>query len=166
VTRAPVGGVDDAERLDATLEDWSREWRAGGTLLAIEHQASADDRGHFHWLIRLRGEEKDSITLWMSLRQRTVHFETQVMAAPEENVEAIYRFALVKNLEMRELHLALGPEDGLYLVTQVPILEVTHDRLDEVVGATLAYVDEIFPTVMTLGLPQLYRRRRGRPGAL
>ena len=160
MTRAPLGGGEDAANLDRTLTEWSREWRSTGTLLGVEHQASADDRGHYHWLIRLKGEEKDSITLWLSLRQRTVHVETQVMAAPEENLEAIYRFALMKNAEMRELHLALGPEDGLYLVTQIPILEVTPDRLDEVVGATLAYVDEIFPTVMTLGLPGLYRRRR------
>jgi hypothetical protein len=162
VTRAPLGGDDDEERLDRTIGEWSAEWRASGTLLAIDHRSIADDRGHFHWLIRLKGEEKDSITLWLSLRQRTVHVETQVMPAPEENIEALYRFALVKNAEMRELHLALGPEDGLYLVSQIPILEVTSDRLDEVVGATLAYVDEIYPTVMALGLPRFYRRRPPR----
>lgn len=162
MTRAPLGSAEDEANLDRTLAEWSSEWKASGTLLAIEHQSSADDRGHYHWLIRLKGEEKDSITLWLSLRQRTVHVETQVMGAPEENLEALYRFALVKNAEMRELHLALGPEDGLYLVTQIPILEVTPERLDEVVGATLAYADEIYPTVMSMGLPHLYRRRRSR----
>ena len=130
-------------------------------MLGIEHQPLPDDRGHYHWLVRLKGEERDVITLWLSLRQRTVYVETEVMSAPEENLEALYRYLLVRNAELRELHLAIGPEQGIYLVTQIPINEVTVERLDELVGATITYVDEIFPTVMTLGLPALYRRRRG-----
>jgi hypothetical protein len=66
----------------------------------------------------------------------------------------------VKNAELRELHLAIGPEDGIYLMSEVPIGEVTVERLDELVGAAVTYVDEIFPTAMTMGLPALYRRRR------
>lgn len=160
MTRAPLGGSDAAERLDETLHTWAAQWDASATLLGIEHQPAPDDRGHFHWLVRLKGDERDVITLWFSLRQRTVHVETEVMPAPEENREALYRFMLVKNAELRELHLAIGPEDGIYLVTEVPINEVTVERLDELVGAAVTYVDEIFPTAMAMGLPSLYRRRR------
>jgi len=141
------------------VSSWAKQWQASA-LLGVEHQPSPDDRGHFHWLIRLKGDEKDVITLWLSLRQRTVHIETEVIPAPEENRETLYRFLLVKNAEIRELHLAIGPEDGIYLMTQIPIGEVTVERLDEVVGATLTYVEEIYPTAMTMGLSSLYRRRR------
>ncbi len=159
MTRAPLGDADSAQHLDETVSSWGQQWHASA-LLGIEHQPLPDDRGHFHWLIRLRGEEKDVITLWLSLRQRTVHVETEVTPAPEENREALYRYLLVKNAELRELHLAIGPEDGLYLMAQIPIGEVTIERLDEVVGATLTYVEEIYPTAMTMGLSSLYRRRR------
>jgi hypothetical protein len=159
VTRAPVGDADSAQHLDEIVSSWAQQWHASA-LLGIEHQPVPDDRGHFHWLIRLRGEEKDVITLWLSLRQRTVHVETEVTPAPEENRETLYRYLLVKNAELRELHLAIGPEDGLYLMSQIPIGEVTIERLDEVVGATLTYVEEIYPTAMTMGLSSLYRRRR------
>jgi putative sensory transduction regulator len=159
VTRAPLGDADSARQLDATIVAWAEEWQSS-SLLGVEHQTLPDDRGHFHWLIRLKGEEKDVITLWLSLRQRTVHVETEVAPAPEENRETLYRYLLVKNAELRELHLAIGPEDGIYLMAQIPILEVTRERLDEVVGATLTYVEEIYPTAMTMGLPSLYRRRR------
>ena len=141
------------------MSAWAKEWHASA-LLGVEHQALADDRGHFHWLIRLKGDEKDVITLWLSLRQRTVHVETEVTPAPEENRETLYRYLLTKNAELRELHLAIGPEDGIYLMAQVPIAEMTRERLDEIVGATLTYVEEIYPTAMTMGLPSLYRRRR------
>jgi hypothetical protein len=141
------------------VSTWAQQWHASA-LLGVEHQPLPDDRGHFHWLIRLKGEEKDVITLWLSLRQRTVHVETEVTPAPEENRETLYRYLMVKNAELRELHLAIGPEDGIYLMAQIPIRELTKERLDEVVGATLTYVEEIYPTAMTIGLSSLYRRRR------
>jgi hypothetical protein len=58
--------------------------------------------------------------------------------------------------------LAIGPEDGIYLVAQIPYPELTVERLDELVGATVHYVDEIFPTAMSMGLASVYRRRRSR----
>ena len=122
--------------LTSTVSTWAKEWHASA-LLGVEHHQQPDDRGHYHWLIRLKGEEKDVITLWLSLRQRTVHVETEVTPAPEENRETLYRYLLIKNAELRELHLAIGPEDGIYLMAQIPILEVTTERLDELVGATL-----------------------------
>jgi hypothetical protein len=84
------------------------------------------------------------------------------MPAPEENLETLFRYLLVKNADLRDLHVAIGPEDALYLVTQVPIGEVTQERLDEIVGAAVHYVDEIFPTAMSLGLASIYRRRPKR----
>jgi Putative bacterial sensory transduction regulator len=158
VTRAPLGDANSAGRLNETIQLWSQQWSAS-SLLGIEHQPSPDDRGHFHWLIRLKGEEKSVITMWLSLRQRSVHVETELMPAPEQNREALLRFLLVKNAELRDVHFAIGPEEGIYLMTQIPINEVDIERLDELVGATLTYVDEIYPTAMTMGLPALYRRR-------
>jgi hypothetical protein len=166
VTRAPLSDADAAAHLDATLRAWAAQWHASSFVGEIEHQDIPDDRGHFHWLIRLKGDERDVITLWLSLRQRTVFAETELMPAPEENFEALYRYLLVKNHELRELHLAIGPEAGIYLVTQVPIQELTIERMDELVGATVTYVDEMFPTVMSMGLASVYRRRRPREGTL
>jgi len=74
----------------------------------------------------------------------------------------LYKYLLVKNADLRDLHLALGLEEGIYLVGQIPVGEVTLERLDELVGATLHYVDEIFPTAMSMGLASLYRRRSSK----
>ena len=63
----------------------------------------------------------------------------------------------MKNAELRELHLAIGAEEGIYLVVRVPIKEVTVDRLDELAGAALIYVGEIYPTAMVMGLPALHQ---------
>ena len=162
MTRAPLSDADAALRLDGTLREWANLWNASAFVGQIEHQPLPDDKGHFHWLIRLKGEERDVITLWLSLRQRTVFAETELMPAPDENREELYRYLMVKNHELRELHLAIGPEAGIYLVTQVPIQELTVERMDELVGATVTYVDEMFPTVMSMGLASVYQRRRPR----
>ncbi len=45
------------------------------------------------------------------------------MPAPEENREALLRFLLVKNAELRDVHFAIGPEEGVYLMTQIPMNE-------------------------------------------
>jgi hypothetical protein len=162
VTRAPLSDGDAAAHLTQTLADWASQWHASSFVGEIEHQELPDDRGHFHWLIRLKGDERDVITLWLSLRQRTVFAETELMPAPDENIEELYRYLLTKNHDLRELHVAIGPEAGIYLVTQVPIGELTVERMDELVGATVTYVDDMFPTVMSMGLPSIYRRRRSK----
>jgi hypothetical protein len=161
--RAPIGASNAPEELDAVIREWERLWHANGLVADVEHASHSDNKGQYHWMIRLRGDEKDVIALWLTLRQRTVHFETQVMPAPEEQFETLYKYLLVKNAELRDLHLAIGPEEGIYLLTQVPIGEVTLERLDEIVGATMHYVDEIFPTAMSMGLASLSRRRRRNP---
>lgn len=160
MSSAPIADADAATQLDEIVGEWATQWRDGGVLREIAHNPLPDDRGQYHWLIRLRGEEKDVIALWLTLRQRTVHLETQVMPAAEENSEALYRYLLVKNAELRGLRLAIGPEDGIYLMAEVPAGELNVERLDELVGASVIYVDEIFPTAMSIGLASLYRRRR------
>jgi hypothetical protein len=163
VSPAPLRDADALARLDQTIGMWAAQWRDSGMVGHVEHHDQADERGHHHWLIRLRGEEKDVITIWLSLRQRTVHVETEVMPAPEANREALYHYLLVKNAGLRMLHVAIGPEQGIYLVGSVPVGELDVERLDELVGASITYVDELFPTAMAMGVPALYRRRPLRP---
>lgn len=160
MTRAPLAGPGSPERVAAAVARWAEQWE--GTLLGVEHRPEPDAAGHHHWLVRLRGTERDVVTLWLSLRQRTLYAECELAPAPEERREEVYRYCLVRNRTLREVHLALGPEDGIYLVAEVPALEVTPERLDELVGATLAYVDEMYPTVMALGHGSWFRRRPRR----
>ena len=49
-----------------------------------------DQENSHRWYVRLRGEEKEFTTVWLTLGQRTLRYETYVMPAPEENAEALY----------------------------------------------------------------------------
>jgi hypothetical protein len=150
----------DALRVESLLRAWSDEAVGNGTLVALESTGQLDDRGQFRWLVRLAGEEKEFITLWLTLRQRTIHIEVQLMPAPEEHIEEVYRYLLTKNADLYGLHVALGPEAAIYLMGRIPVGELSNDRMDELCGAALTYVDEIFPTAMSMGLSSMYRRRR------
>ena len=158
LSRTPLSDHDDVARLVAAIREWAQPWLASGSLAHLEEPDLSTST--LKWLLRFRGEEREFIALWLTLRQRTLHVETELMPAPEANVDQIYRYVLVKNAEMYPLHVAIGPEDGLYLVGRFPVVEVTAELLDEVTGSAVHFVDELFPTVMGLGFPGLYRRRR------
>jgi hypothetical protein len=57
------------------------------------------------------------------------------------------------------MRFALGFEDAVYLVGEVPVAMVSEDELDRIIGASLAYVDAYFPTAMAIGFAGRYRRR-------
>ena len=156
---------EDAERelVVRTIDAWAAENLEGESPLVAVERIEVDDRTATHrWLLRFEGEEKDFITLWLTFQQRTLHFETQFMPAPEANAEEVYAYLLRRNAHLIQMSFAFGPEDAIYLVGRVPASLVDADELDRIAGCSLMYVDDHFPTAMSLGYPGIYRRRRRR----
>jgi hypothetical protein len=147
----------------AAIDEWvARELKASGALVAAERQEVTDRTASHRWYLRFKGEEKDFITVWLTLGQRTLHHEAQFMPAPEENAADVYRYLLRRNGDLYGMSFCLGPEDAVYLIGRVAAVEVNDDELDRITGSSIHYVDEHFPTAMTLGYPKLYRRRPRR----
>jgi hypothetical protein len=147
----------------AAIDLWSmRELERAESLVAVERQEVTDRTASHRWYLRFKGEEKDFITVWLTLGQRTLHHEAQFMPAPEENKEAVYQYLLRRNGDLYGMSFCLGTEDAVYLVGRVAAVEVNDDELDRITGSSIHYVDEHFPTAMTLGYPGLYRRRPRR----
>jgi putative sensory transduction regulator len=151
--------ADVAARIDAWIE---RERSPDGTfgLVAAERQDVTDRTASHRWYLRFAGEEKDWITVWLTLRQRTLHHEAQFMPVPEEHVVEVYEYLMRRNMDLYGMAFCLGTEDAVYLVGKVPAGLVDDDELDRIAGSSIVYVDDHFPTAMTLGCPRLYRRRR------
>ena len=59
--------------------------------------------------------------IWFTLGQRTLHYETYVMPAPEENYEQFYEHLLRRNLKLFGAAFAIGAEDAVFLVGQLPV---------------------------------------------
>ena len=154
---------EEREIVVATIDSWTaRQLEAGEALVAVE-KILVDDRTASHrWLLRFRGEEKDFITLWLTFQQRTLHFETQFMPAPDQNKEAVMTYLLRRNAHLMSMAFSFGPEDAIYLIGRVPASLVDDDELDRIAGCSLMYVEDHYPTAMALGFPDLYRRRPRR----
>jgi len=162
MSSTPLTDEQAARAFGEMLQAWAADLLANDQMVALEGTNEPDGRGQWQWLLRFAGEEKQFIALWLSVRQRTVYVESEIMPAPEENTEEVLRFALTKNAELYPLHIAIGPDSGLYLVTRFPVGEGSPELLDELCGATLRYVDELFPTMMARGFASVYRRRSRR----
>ena len=154
-------GPDERDAVCTVIDQWAaRELAAGGALVAVDSQPGGDPlTGAPRWYLRFRGDEKEFVTVWLTLRQRTLHHETQFMPAPETNIEATWEYLLRRNADLLGLSFALGPEDAVYLVGRVPVARVDEEELDRIMGASLAYTDECFPTAMAIGYEGRYRRR-------
>lgn len=150
-------------QLAARIDAWTaRELSPEGTfgLVAAERQDVVDRTASHRWYLRFKGEEKDFITVWLTLRQRTLHHEAQFMPAPEEHAEEVLRYLMRRNTELYGMAFCLGTEDAVYLVGKVPAALVDDDELDRIAGSSIVYVDDHYPTAMTLAHPTMYRRRR------
>ncbi len=147
----------------ACIDAWlARELASDGLLVAAERQDVSDRTASFRWYLRFKGEEKDFITVWFTLKQRTLHHEAQFMPAPEENAADVYAYLLRRNAAIFGMWFALGPEDAVYLVGRVPARQIDDDELDRIAGSSVIYVDDHFPSAMTMAFPSTYRRRPRR----
>ena len=146
---------EELTALTALIHRWAERERAENELL-VNVEYHDDDR---RWIVRMRGEEKTLIAVWLTLRQRTLHYETQFMPAPEENVEACYEYLLRANTRLFAMRFAIGLEDAVYLVGQMPLSALDEPELDRIVGSVYAYSEQYFPVAMGIGYASKYRRR-------
>ncbi len=112
----------------------------------------------------MRGEEKAVITVWLTLGQRTLQYETYFMPAPEENVAACYEYLLRANTRLFAMRFAIGAEDAVYLVGQMPLSAVDDDELDRIIGSAYAYSEQYFRPAMSIGYASKFAHLSSRPG--
>jgi hypothetical protein len=139
-----------AERLEAltkVIETWLDAQLAENLAVVAVDRDPTERR----WFVRLKGEEKGTFTLWLTLGQRTLQFETYVMPAPEENHALFYEHLLRRNRGFNGMAFCIGDEDAVFLVGQLPAGVVDEGELDRVLGETYEYVERCFRPAMRVG---------------
>ncbi len=148
----PEGLAAQLDQLEVRIDAWLDELDG-----AYDHIV-AIDRGEddaVRWFIRMRGEAKDFIVVWLTAGQRTLRYETYVMPAPIDNIEAFYRHLLVRNDRLVGVHFSIGDEDAVYLRGEMAAATVTKDDVDRILGTIYATVEATFDSLLRLG----YARR-------
>jgi hypothetical protein len=137
----------DLARLTRLIDRWAAREQDGNPLVtAVDH-----DPAERRWCVRLRGEDKAVITVWLTLRERTLHAETYFMPAPEADVEACYEYLLRANARLYGLAFAIGPEDAVYLRGQTALDGLDEDELDRIVGSCWAWSEQHLRPAMSRG---------------
>lgn len=153
-----MSDVHDDDRLSeltTQIDGWLAQLAAANPAVeAVDH---ADGDPH-RWYVRLHGDEKEHITVWLTLGQRTLRYEAYVMPAPEENVAEVYEMALRRNEKLVGAHFAIGVEDALFLRGELPVAAVCADEVDRIVGSIYAYAEQSFPAMIRLGFASRFTR--------
>lgn len=154
--------LHDGERLAdlrAAIDRWLEELAAGNPTIAAIDRGTSDDTplGEPRWYVRMVGEEKDFTTVWLTLGQRTLRYETYVMPAPEEHRAEVMELLLRRNDELVGAHFSIGAEDAVYLRGEIPDAAVTAEELDRLLGTLYVTVEANFRPLMRLAFASRFR---------
>lgn len=152
-----IATPDQLAVVEALLDGWFAEQLADNPVVDAVEKESEPLSSERRWFVRVLGEEKDVFTIWYSLRQRTLHYETYVMPAPEENHAAFYEHLLRRNLKLNGAAFAIGAEDAVFLVGQLPVHAVDRGELDRILGSLYAYVEQFFRPALRIGFASRFR---------
>lgn len=140
--------ADELAEVTATIEAWAEaELATNPVVEAVERGEPGEQR----WYVRVRGEEKDVFTIWLTLRQRMLHYETYVMPAPEENHGALYEHLLIRNQKIVGAAFCIGIEDAVFLKGAIPVHTVDPPALDHILGLLYATVEQCFRPALRIG---------------
>ena len=147
-TPAELDGIE--RRIDA----WAARQLAEDNCVASVERAEAPLR---RWYVRVLGDEKSVFSVWLTLQQRSLHFETYFVPAPEENHARLYEYCLRRNLRLRGARFAIGAEDAVFLVGEVGVAEIDDDRLDRILGTLYEATEQHFRPAMRIGYASRFR---------
>lgn len=135
------------------IDEWLAAFAVGNkTIAAIDRgEVSLAGGDEPRWYVRMRGEDKEFTTVWLTLGQRTLRYEAYVMPAPEENAELLYENLLRRNQGLVGLHFAIGIEDAVFLRGDLPLQALDEAELDRIIGTLYATTEQCFQGLLRIG---------------
>lgn len=141
-------GFHELESIETQISTWLHAMKNRNDAIVAIDRGEPDER---RWYVRLHGEEKEFTTVWITLGQRTLRYETYVMPAPEENAEQLYEHLLRRNETLTGAHFSIGIEDAIFLRGELPLGLLGEQELDRIIGTLYAAVERIFPVIIRIG---------------
>ena len=135
--------------LASAIEEWLEVQREENPVVAAVERD--EDPAILRWFVRVHGEEKDVFSIWFELRQRTLHYETYVMPAPEEDHARFYEHLLRRNARLMGAAFCIGEEDAVFLAGSIPNHAIDHGELDRILGSLYAWTEQFFRPALRIG---------------
>ena len=124
----------------------------------IEMGLEFERDSHERFVVALPGEKRLKTACWLVVGQHAVEVQAFVMRKPDENREAVYEFLLQRNVRTYGVSWAVDSMGDIYLAGRIPLVAVTADELDRVLGSVLEYADGSFNALLELGFGSSIRR--------
>lgn len=155
MTRRPATDAE-LDRLEARMDAWLAAWADSQESGAPDDRpllldVTRDDDVPRRWYVRLVGDSRDVIAVWLTLRQRTLAYESYVLPTPPQRAPDVADFVLRRNYSLVGAQYGIGPEDALFLTGEIGTHCVDEDELDRIVGSLWAYIERDFSTLLRLG---------------
>ena len=134
--------------LERQIDGWLDQIRRSNQSIGAIDRGEGDE---IRWYVRMRGEEKEFTTVWLTLGQRSLRYETYVMPAPQENVELLYETLLRRNEKLVGARFSIGDEDAIFLRGELFLASLTEIELDRIIGTLYATVEQCFRPLLRIG---------------
>ena len=151
---APLLSDAELDEVESLIDSWLADAAGSNPAIAAVERGPSGER---RWYVRILGEEKEVWTIWFTLGQRTLHYETYLVPAPEENEARFYEHLLRRNRRLTGLKLEIGPEDAVFLSGATGASQVSAAVLDGVLGSMYAATELIFRPAMRIGYASKFR---------
>ena len=141
--------------LERQIDEWLAELRGQHDHIVAVDRATD---GNLRWFVRMRGDDKEFTTVWLTLGQRTLRYETYVLPAPEENAAELYENLLRRNERLVGAHFSIGIEDAVFLRGEMPVSMVSLAELDRALGTLYAQVEQCFQGLLRIAFASRFAR--------
>ena len=146
---APLPGPDELDALEQRIDAWlATQLDENPVVAAVDRDETPASAAGSSGCAASR---RTPSPIWFHLQQRTLHYETYVMPAPEENHAAFFEHLLRRNRKLYGAAFAIGEEDAVFLVGQIDNAAITDDELDRVLGSLYAWVEQFFRPALRIG---------------
>jgi len=158
-------GRDDSRTRDGV--DAATVERIRAFLAEREIESTLVDGRTF--VVQLPGEKRLKTACHLTVARESVRVEAFVCRRPDEDFEQVYKYLLRRNRRMYQVAYTLDNTGDIYLVGRMPLVAVTEEELDRVLGQVLEAADHDFDILLETGFHSSIRREwswrveRGEP---
>ncbi|MEH6820734.1 MAG: YbjN domain-containing protein [Dietzia psychralcaliphila] len=121
------------------------------------------------FVVQLPGEKRLKTACHLTVNRESVRVEAFVCRKPDEDFEKVYKYLLRRNRRLYQVAYTLDNNGDIYLVGRMPLIAVTEEELDRVLGQVLEAADHDFNILLETGFHTSIRREwewrvsRGEP---
>jgi hypothetical protein len=110
------------------------------------------------YVVTLPGTHKLSTTCSLRVGRHALSLNAFVIRRPDENAEGVHSWLLERNLKLYGVSYAVDSLGDVYLTGKLPLVAVTEDEIDRLLGSVLEAADGSFNRLLELGFASAIRK--------